>query len=465
MKYEPLLLPTTSSVQEEEEEGNLVKQTWAESKKIWHVAGPTIFSRLAMFSLTVITQSFAGHLGDRDLAAITLVTTLLIGITFGFLLGMASALETLCGQAYGAKQYHMLGVYLQRSWIVLSLGAIVMLPLFIFASPIVKLLGQPDDVAELTGKVAIWLIPMHLSFPLQFSFMRFLQCQLKTWVIAWICGGVLVLHVVLSWVFIYILEVGIVGTALILDVSWWTSVLGLVAYSLFGGCPHSWTGFSKQGFLGLWEFFKLSLASGIMLSLENFYFRILIIVSGYIKNAEVAIDALSVCVTIIGWESMIPLGLFAATGVRVANELGAGNGKGAKLATKVSLLNSIAIGILFWLIIIVFPDKLAMIFTSNTSVIQMVRELAFLLGTTILINCIQPILSGVAVGSGWQALVAYVNIGSYYLVGIPFALTLGWFFHFGLKGIWIGMICGTVVQTLILTILTLKQGWERGKTL
>nr|GMD91267.1 protein DETOXIFICATION 27-like [Ipomoea batatas] len=386
MKFEPLLLPSTSSGQEEEaEEANVVKQTWAESKKIWHVAGPTIFSRLAMFSLTVITQSFAGHLGDRDLAAITLVTTLLIGVTFGFLLGMASALETLCGQAYGAKQYHMLGVYLQRSWIVLSLGAIVMLPLFIFASPIVKFLGQPDDVAELTGKVAIWLIPMHLSFPVQFSFMRFLQCQLKTWVIAWICGGVLVLHVVLSWVFIYILEVGIVGTALILDVSWWTSVLGLVAYSLFGGCPHSWTGFSKQGFLGLWEFFKLSLASGIMLS------------------------------------------------VRVANELGAGNGKGAKLATKVSLLNSIAIGILFWLIIILFPGKLAMIFTSNTSVIQMVRELAFLLGTTILINCIQPILSGVAVGSGWQALVAYVNLGSYYLVGIPFGLILGWFFHFGLK--------------------------------
>lgn len=34
---------------------------------------------------------------------------------------MASALETLCGQAYGAKQYHMLGIYLQRSWIILPL--------------------------------------------------------------------------------------------------------------------------------------------------------------------------------------------------------------------------------------------------------------------------------------------------------------------------------------------------------
>ena len=39
-------------------------------------------------------------------------------------LGMASALETLCGQAYGAKQNHMLGIYLQRSCILLVLDYI-----------------------------------------------------------------------------------------------------------------------------------------------------------------------------------------------------------------------------------------------------------------------------------------------------------------------------------------------------
>ncbi|CAH9110362.1 unnamed protein product [Cuscuta epithymum] len=456
---DPLLISSSRGNQSQEEEAKLVNETWGESKKIWQIAGPTIFSRLAMFSLTVITQSFAGHLGNGNLAAISIVTTLLIGITFGLLLGMASAMETLCGQAYGAKQYHMLGIYLQRSCILLSLSSIALLPLFMFASPIVKLLGQSDDVAELTGEVAIWLIPMHLSFPFQFTLMRFLQCQLKTLVIAWVCGGTLLLHVVLNWVFVYTLRVGIVGTAIVLDISWWASVIGLVAYIVFGGCPHSWTGFSRQGIFGLWQFFKLSLASGVMLSLENFYFRVLIIVSGYMKNIDVSIDALSVCVTIIGWESMIPLGLFAATGIRVATELGAGNRKGARLATKVSLLNSFIIGVMFWLIIMAYPEKLAMIFTSNTAVIKMVHDLSFLLATTLLINCIQPILSGVAVGIGWQALVAYVNIGSYYLVGIPLGLFLGYFYHFGLKGIWIGMMCGTVVQTLILTVLTLRCGW------
>lgn len=41
--------------------------------------------------------------------------------------------------------------------------------------------------------------------------------------------------------------------------------------------------------------------------------------------------------------------------------------------------------------------------------------------------------SGVAVGSGWQVLVAYINIGSYYIVGVPLGLIFGWYLHFGLE--------------------------------
>ncbi|CAB4267213.1 unnamed protein product [Prunus armeniaca] len=208
-------------------------------------------------------------------------------------------------------------------------------------------------------------------------------------------------------------------------------------------------------------FFKLSLASGIMLLLENFYYRVLVIVSGYFNNTEIAVDALSICITIYAWESMIPLGFLAATGVRVANELGAGNTKAAKFATTVAVLTSLAVGVLFWLIIIAFNEKLAMIFTSSSPVITMVNELSVLLAFTILLNCIQPALSGVAVGSGWQAIVATINIGSYYLVGVPAGVVLGWLLLFGFKGLWTGMISGTVVQTLILVIITMRLDWEK----
>jgi hypothetical protein len=39
--------------------------------------------------------------------------------------------------------------------------------------------------------------------------------------------------------------------------------------------------------------------------------------------------------------------------------------------------------------------------------------------------------AGVAVGSGWQALVAYVNVGTYYLIGVPLGIILGWPLQFG----------------------------------
>ncbi|TKY74409.1 TRANSPARENT TESTA protein 12 [Spatholobus suberectus] len=459
----PLIQSTLPEPQQQHESNthSLFHRTCSESKKLWHIAAPSIFTRLAMFSITVVTQSFAGHLGDLDLAAISIACTVLISITFGFLLGMASALETLCGQAYGAGQHRMLGVYLQRSWVVLFLSSILMLPMFVFATPVLKLIGQPVAVAEQAGLVAVWLIPFHLSFPFQFTLQRFLQCQLKTGIIAWVSGAALAIHVLVSWVFVYKMRIGIVGTALSIGFSWWLSVLGMLRYALFGGCPHSWTGFSAEAFVGLWEFFKLALASGVMLALENFYYRLLLIVSGYMHNTEIAIDALSVCVTIYGWESMIPLAFLGATGVRVANELGAGNAKGAKFATVVSVVNTVLVGFIFWLIIVSFNKELALIFTSSSSVIQMVNELAMLLAFTILLNCIQPVLSGVAVGSGRQAVVAYINIGSYYLVGIPLGVLLGWLLPSGIIGMWTGMMSGTVVQTLILTIITMKYDWEK----
>ena len=92
---------------------------------------------------------------------------------------MASALETLCGQAFGAKKYGMLGVYMQRSWIVLFLFSILLLPMFFFATPILKFLGQPEDIAELSGTVAVLAIPLHFAFVFVCPISRFLQCQLK----------------------------------------------------------------------------------------------------------------------------------------------------------------------------------------------------------------------------------------------------------------------------------------------
>ena len=59
-------------------------------------------------------------------------------------------------------------------------------------------------------------------------------------------------------------------------------------------CKYTWSGFSLQAFSGLWEFLKLSAASAVMLCLEIWYYQILVLIAGLLKNAEVALDSLSI---------------------------------------------------------------------------------------------------------------------------------------------------------------------------
>ncbi|ERM95349.1 hypothetical protein AMTR_s00008p00179550 [Amborella trichopoda] len=86
---------------------------------------------------------------------------------------------------------------------------------------------------------------------------------------------------------------------------------------------------------------------------------------------------------------------------------------------------------MFCVLIVVFNTKFALIFTSSIVILDAASKLAVLLGFTIMLNSVQPILSGVAVESGWQAIVAYINIGCYYLIGVPTGVLLGWVFKLG----------------------------------
>ncbi|GLJ07624.1 hypothetical protein SUGI_0071160 [Cryptomeria japonica] len=56
-----------------------------ESKALWKIAAPAICSRLANFGLSVITQAFVGHIGEFELAAFSMVITVVVGFTSGIL--------------------------------------------------------------------------------------------------------------------------------------------------------------------------------------------------------------------------------------------------------------------------------------------------------------------------------------------------------------------------------------------
>ncbi|KAL3577159.1 hypothetical protein D5086_022442 [Populus alba] len=102
-------------------------------------------------------------------------------------------------------------------------------------------------------------------------------------------------------------------------------------------------------------------------------------------------------------------------------------------------------------------NKIALAFTSDADVIHEVDSLSPLLAISILLNNVQLVLSGVAVVSGSQTKIAYVNLGCYYIIGLHLGFLTGWVLKLGIKGIWCGMILGgTFTQTVTLATITIN---------
>ncbi|KAK9119809.1 hypothetical protein Scep_017902 [Stephania cephalantha] len=434
---------------------------WVESKKLWYLAGPAIFTSLCQFSLSFITQALVGHLGDLQLAAFSVQYGVTSCFSLGIMIGMGSALETLCGQAYGANQLDMMGVYLQRSWIILGTTGLILSPLYIFSKQLLMAIGQNEEISRRAGQLAIWMIPQLFAYALNYPISKYLQAQSKMMAMAVISFVVMLINFVLSWLFIFKLKWGLFGAAMAENVSWWLLVLAQLVYIFGGSCGRAWSGFSWKAFHNLWEFIKLSIASAVMLCLEVWYFTALVLFAGYLNNPKIAVDALSICTSILSWVMMVAFGYNAAISVRVSNELGAGHPRTAKFSVFVVVAYSFVCGLLFALILFIFRNQYAIAFTESNAVRNAVYHLTPLLVISIILNTVQPVLSGVAIGAGWQAIVAYVNIGSYYFLGVPLGLIFGYKLNLGVSGIWWGMIVGTVVQTAILFILTYTTNWDK----
>ncbi|CDP11781.1 unnamed protein product [Coffea canephora] len=406
------------------------------------------------------TQIFSGHLGNLELAAASLGNTGIQIFAYGLMLGMGSAVETLCGQAFGAKKYEMLGIYLQRSTVLLSLTGVLLTIIYVFSKPILLFLGQSPDIASAAALFVYGLIPQIFGYAVNFPIQKFMQAQSIVQPSAYISTATLVLHLVLSSLAVYKFGLGLLGASLVLSISWWIIVIGQFIYIVKSEkCKRTWTGFTLQAFSGLWGFFKLSAASAVMLCLEAWYFQILVLLAGLLPNPELALDALSICMTIAGWVFTISIGFNAAASVRVSNELGAGHPKSAAFSVAVVNVASFITSVIAAVIILALRRVMSYAFTEGEVVADAVSDLSPLLAVTVVLNGIQPVLSGVAVGCGWQAFVAYVNVGCYYLVGIPLGSVLGFYFQLGAKGLWSGMLGGTIMQTIILLWVTIRTDW------
>ncbi|KAG9449025.1 hypothetical protein H6P81_008990 [Aristolochia fimbriata] len=439
-------------------ESNIV---FGEVKKQLCLSGPLITVNLLQMCLPVISVMFVGHLGELALSGAAMATSFAEVTGFSLLLGMASSLDTLCGQSHGAKQYHLLGIHMQRAMFILLLVSIPLATIWGYTGFILLNIGQDTEIAAQAGLYARWMIPSIFAYGLLQCHVRFLQAQNIVFPMMISSGMTALVHILLCWILVFKSGLGFKGAALANSISYWTNVLLLALYIKFSpACKKTWTGLSKESFHNIFNFIRLAVPSAVMVCLEYWSFEFLVLLSGRLPNPKLETSVLSISLNTATLAFMIPFGLSGAVSTRVSNELGAGRPQTAKIAVRVVLWLAVTVWLVVGTTMILVRNIWGYAYSSEEEVVKYVAVMMPILATSNFLDGIQCVLSGACRGCGWQKIGAFVNLGAYYIAGIPSAIIYAFVLHLGGKGLWMGIVCGLLVQVSLLLTITLRTDWE-----
>ncbi|CAH1423276.1 unnamed protein product [Lactuca virosa] len=440
----------------------VISDSIIELKQQLKLAGPLCVVSLLQYSLEIISVMFVGHLGELSLSAASMATSFASVTGFSFMLGMGSALETFCGQAYGAEQYRMLGVHTQRAMVVLMLMAIPISIIWTFTCTIFTFFGQDLEISTKAGSYTRWLIPSIFPYGLLQCQLRFLQAQSNTKVLMISTGLTSLIHILVCWICVFKLGLGCEGAALSCAVSYWINVLILSIYIKFSPAfEKTWMGFCKEGVTNLGDFLVLSIPSALMVCLEYWSYEFLVFMSGLLPNPKLETSMMSVSLTTSSVIFRIPYGFGSAVSTRVSNELGAGKPKAAQLAARVVIFLAITEGVLISLLLVAIRHIWGYLFTNEEEVVSYMSSIMPVLALSNFMDGIQGVLSGTARGCGWQNIGAIVNLGAYYIVGLPCSAILTFLLHYGGMGLWMGIIGGSGLQAIVFLVITMRTNWEQ----
>ncbi|CAG7903952.1 unnamed protein product [Brassica rapa] len=449
------------------EEGNYKNEKSAGMmmKKVSYMAAPMVAVSVSTYLLQVISMVMVGHLDELSLSSVAIATSLTNVTGFSLLVGFSGALETLCGQAFGAEQYRKIGSYTYSSMICLVLICFPISLLWVNMDKLFELFHQDPFISELACRYSIWLIPALFGCALLQPMTRYFQSQGLVLPLFLSSFGALCFHIPFCWLLIYKLRYGIVGAALSIGVSLWLNVAVLWVFMRDSALYRETRNLELQEiFSSMKQFISLAIPSAMMICLEWWSFELLLLLSGLLPNSKLETSVMSICLTTSGLHYVLVDAIGAAASTHVSNELGAGNPKAARAAANAALYLGAFDASFVCITLYSYRKTWAYIFSNEVEVAHYATKLTPILCLSIFICSSTAVLSGIARGAGWQRIAGYASIGSYYLVGIPVGSVLCFVAKLRGRGLWIGILLGCFSQTMVLALVTFFTNWEQEAT-
>ncbi|KAI3793044.1 hypothetical protein L1987_35656 [Smallanthus sonchifolius] len=432
-----------------------------EAISIAKIAIPMILTGLLLYSRSMISMLFLGHLGELALAGGSLAVGFANITGYSVLSGLAMGMEPICGQAFGAKRHTLLGLCLQRTILLLLIVSLPIAILWVNMKSILLFCGQDEEIATQAQTYLVYSLPDLLAQSLLHPLRIYLRSQSITLPLTFCAALSIILHIPINYYLVSYLNLGIKGVAIS---SVWTNfnlVVSLVVYILISGVyKKTWGGVSKECFKGWKSLLNLAIPSCVSVCLEWWWYEIMILLCGLLVNPRATVASMGILIQTTALIYIFPSSLSFSVSTRVGNALGAGRPGKAKRAAVVGLLGSFLLGFSALFFAASVRNLWARMFTQDKEIIALTSMVLPIIGLCELGNCPQTTGCGVLRGTARPKIGANINLGCFYLVGMPVAVVLGFYMGFDFEGLWLGMLAAQMSCVVTMLVVLGRTDWE-----
>lgn len=147
-------------------------------------------------------------------------------------------------------------------------------------------------------------------------------------------------------------------------------------------------------------------------------------------------------------------GASQAATVRVGYEVGRGNKHGVKIAAYVNIFAGTIIMSCISLLYILKPDTLirldvSLTHSDFTDVVRNARSFIFVMALVLIADCFRIISFAVLRGIKDTKCAMYISFVTFWMIVLPLAYTFCFKFALGGIGIWLGLLCGMVIGSIL----------------
>ncbi|XP_057434852.1 protein DETOXIFICATION 48-like [Lotus japonicus] len=463
-------LPLDDQFQDELHRWPTTKEVLEEMKAIGKISGPTAITGLVLYSRAMISMLFLGYLGDAELAGGSLAIGFANITGYSVISGLAMGMEPICGQAYGAKQWKILGLTLQRTVLLLLSTSIPISLTWLNMKRILLFCGQDEEISSKAQIFILFSIPDLFFLSLLHPLRIYLRTQSITLPLSYCSAFSVLLHIPLNFLLVVHFKMGIAGVAIAMV---WTNLnffLFLFSFVYFSGVyKDSWVSPSMDCLKGWSSLLALAIPTCISVCLEWWWYELMIMVCGLLVNPKATIASMGILIQTTSLVYVFPSSLSLGVSTRVGNELGAKNPAKARVSMMVSMFCAVGLGFSAMVFTTLMRHQWGRLFTNDEEILGLTAAALPIIGLCELGNCPQTTGCGVLRGSARPAVGANINLGSFYLVGMPVAIVLGFVVKIGFSGLWFGLLAAQGTCAGLMLLVLCRTDWnaqvERAKEL